>query len=132
MRVFLFDAFKDLLLRKTDVPKTYRKSKFLGKKVWRTALALKSKKVQGIFGKNLYFDIIIFSCLSSTKLCLRLLLNCFVREIKGFYQISLGNEADFRDIMNVSPNMLAENQNVKTGFVGERVLIATTLISSCH
>ena len=52
MRVFLFDAFKDLLLRKTDVPKTYRKSKFLGKKVWGTALALKSKKVQGIFGKT--------------------------------------------------------------------------------
>ena len=37
-----------------------------------------------------------------------MLLNCFVREIKGFYQSSLGNEIDFRDIMNVSPNMLAK------------------------
>ena len=55
---------------------------------------------------NVYFDI-IFSCLSPTKLCLRFLLNCFLWEIKGFYQSSLGNEIDFRDIMNVSPNTLA-------------------------
>ena len=85
--------------------------------------------------ENFYFHIIIFSCLSSTKLCRRFLLNCFVREIKGFYQSSLGNEVDFRDIMNVSPNILAKNQNFKKlrhGFVDERVLITTTLISSCH
>ena len=47
MRVLLFDVFKHLLLRKTC-----RKSKFLGKKVQRNALALKSKKVKGIFGKT--------------------------------------------------------------------------------
>ena len=85
--------------------------------------------------ENVYFGIIIFSCLSSTKPCLRFLLNCFVREIKGFYQSSLGNEVDFRDIMNVSPNILAENQHLKKlrhGFVDERALITTTLISSCH
>ena len=35
--------------------------------------------------ENVYFGIIIFSCLSSTKPCLRFLLNCFVWEIKGFY-----------------------------------------------
>ena len=58
---------------------------------------------------NVYFDIIIFSCLSSTKGRLRFLLNCFLREIKGFYQSSLGNEVDFRDTMNVSPNTLAKN-----------------------
>ena len=52
MCVLLFDVFKHLLLRKTDVLKTCRKSKFLGKKIWRNALVLKSKKVQGIFGKN--------------------------------------------------------------------------------
>ena len=37
--------------------------------------------------------------------------------------------------MNVSPNILAKNWNFKTlrhGFVDERVLITTTLISSCH
>ena len=50
MYVLLFDVFKHLLLRKTDVLKTCWKSKFLGKKTWRNALALKSKKVQGILG----------------------------------------------------------------------------------
>ena len=58
---------------------------------------------------NVYFGIIVFSCLSSTKPCLRFLLICFAREIKGFYQSSLGNEVDFRDIMNVSLNILAKN-----------------------
>ena len=52
MYVLLFDVFKHLLLRKTDVLKTCRKSKFLGKKIWRNALALKSKKIQGIFGET--------------------------------------------------------------------------------
>ena len=52
MCVVLFDVFKYWLLRKTDVLKTFRKSKFLGKKIWRNALALKSKKVQGIFGET--------------------------------------------------------------------------------
>ena len=33
MCVLLFDVFKDLLLRKTDVLKTCTKSKFLGKKI---------------------------------------------------------------------------------------------------
>ena len=85
--------------------------------------------------ENIYFGITIFSCLSSTKACLRFLLNCSVREIKVFYQSSLGNQVDFRDIMNVSPNILAKNQNfrkVRHGFVDERALITTTLISSCH
>ena len=49
------------------------------------------------------FGIIVFSCLSSTKQCLRFLLICFTREMKGFYQSSLENDIDFRDIMNVSP-----------------------------
>ena len=85
--------------------------------------------------ENIYFGITIFSCLSSTKACLRFLLNCSVREIKVFYQSSLGNQVDFRDIMNVSPNILAKNQNfrkVRHGFVDERALIATKLTSSCH
>ena len=57
---------------------------------------------------NVYFGIIIFSCLSSTKMGLRFLLICFDQEIKGFYQSSLENEDDFTDIMNVSPNALAK------------------------
>ena len=109
MCVLLVYGFKHLLLRKTDAPKTCRKCKFIEKKTSRNATALKSKKVQVIFGETLNFEIIIFSCLSSTKQCLRFLLNSFVREIKGFHQSSLGNEVDFTDIVNVSLNILAKN-----------------------
>ena len=55
MRVLLFDVFKHLLLRKSDILKTCRKSKFLRKKICRNALALESKKVQGILGKCLFW-----------------------------------------------------------------------------
>ena len=44
---------------------------------------------------NVYFDIIVFSCLSSTKPCLRFPLISFAREMKVFYKSSLGNEVDF-------------------------------------
>ena len=40
MCVLLFDGFKHLTLKKTDVFKTCRKSNFLGTKIWRNALAL--------------------------------------------------------------------------------------------
>ena len=60
MWVLLFDVFKHLLLRKTDVLKTCRKSKFLGKKIWRNALALKSKKVQAMF-KKMFTSVLLFS-----------------------------------------------------------------------
>ena len=91
----LISNVKYLLLRKTDVLKTFRKRKFLGKKIWRNALALKSKKVQG----SVYFGIIVFCCLWSTKPCPRFLLIWFAREIKSFYQSSLRNEVEFRDII---------------------------------
>ena len=52
-------------MRKTNILKTCRKSKFLGKKIRRNALALKSKKVQGIFG-----EMIILALLSSAVFCL--------------------------------------------------------------
>ena len=58
---------------------------------------------------NFYIGIIVFSCLSSTKPCLTFLLNFFARKIKGFYKSSIGNEVDFRNIMNVSLNILAQN-----------------------
>ena len=66
--------------------------------------------------ENVYFAIIIFKCISLAKLFLRFLLSCFVREIKDFYQDFLENEVDFRDIMNVSPNILKlkfENNEVR-------------------
>ena len=85
--------------------------------------------------RNIYIGIIVFSCLSSTKVCLRFLLNCFVREVKDLCQSSFGNEVGFRDIMNVSLNLLTKSQHfkkLKHCFVEERGMIKTTLISSCH
>ena len=82
--------------------------------------------------EKLCFGIIIFSCRLSTKTCIRFLLNCFVRDIKGFYQGSLGNEVDFRDIMYVSPNILAKKLKLRHGSVDETALITMTIISSCH
>ena len=73
---------------------------------------------------NVYFGIIVFSCLLSTKSCPRFLLICFAQEIKGFYQSSLGNEIDFTDIMNISPNIL--KKKLRHGFVDERAMITTT------
>ena len=35
--------------------------------------------------------------------------NLFDQEIEGFCQSSLRNEVDFKDIMNVSPNILAKD-----------------------
>ena len=61
MCVLLFDVFKYLVLRKTDVLKTYWKSKFLRKKMWKNALALKSKKVQVIFGKTFILALLSLS-----------------------------------------------------------------------
>ena len=116
-------------MRQTDVLKT---SIFSLRKFEEMHYLWKAKRyIQG----NVYFGIIIFSCISSTKPCFRFLLFCFTQEIKGFYQSSLGNEVDFKDITNVSPNILAKNSNFKKlrhSFVDESAMIATTSISSCH
>ena len=66
MCVLLFDVFKHLLLRKTEVLKTCQKKKFLGKKIWGNAPVLKSQKVQGIFGKTF-----ILTLSSSAVFCLQ-------------------------------------------------------------
>ena len=83
MCVLLSEVFKHLRLRKTGILKTCQKSKFLGKKILRNTLALKSKKIQGILVKIVCFGI-IFSCLLSTKLCIGFLLNRFFQEIFAF------------------------------------------------
>ena len=58
---------------------------------------------QGIIGET--FTLALLS-LAAHKPCLRCILICFSREIKDFYQSSLGNEVDFGDIMNVSTQIL--------------------------
>ena len=86
MCVLLLDVFNRCFLVQQ---KNWRFQNFdiFGKKIRRNALDLKSKKI------NVYFGIIVFSCL-------RFLLICFAWEIKGFYQSCLGNDLDFTDIMN--------------------------------
>ena len=79
MSVLLFDVFKHLLLRKTDVLKTCRKSKFIGKKIWRNALVLKSKRVESIFGERS-----ILALLSSAVFSLQKSVSVF------FYIVSFG------------------------------------------
>ena len=92
---------KHLLLTKTDVPKTSRKSILLGKKNSKKYPSLEEQKGTMYIRGN--------SCFLSTKSCLRFFLISFAREIKGFDQSFLGNEVDFRDIINVSQNILAKN-----------------------
>ena len=124
-----------LLLRKNDILKTcHKKKKNSERKFEEMHYLWRAKRHKIYSGKRLFWHI-IFSCLSSTKLCLRFLLYYFFREIKGFYQSSFGNEIDFRDVINVSPNILAKNSNFKNlrhGFVDESALTTTTYISSCH
>ena len=61
--------------------------------------------------------------------------NFFSWAIKGFYQSSLWNEFDFTNIINVSPNILAKDQNFKKlrhSSVDERTLTTMALICSGH
>ena len=104
--VFLVDVFEHLLLRKTDILKTFEG---ISSKVWRNTLAWRAKGCKVYMFRETFILAFIFSCLLSTKPCLRFLLNCFVQEIKGFYQSSFRNNVDFRDIMNVCPNISAKN-----------------------
>ena len=85
--------------------------------------------------ENVNFGIIVLNCLSSTNLCIRFLLICFAREIKGFYQSSLGNEVDFTHVMNVSQISWLKikiSKNWDMYFVDERAMVTTTLTSYCH
>ena len=88
---------------------TFSKLQFYQEKNVKKCTTFEEQKGTKYICGNFYFGIIVFSCLSSTKPCLRFLLICFAREMKGFFQSSLGIEIYFRDMMNVSPNILAKN-----------------------
>ena len=114
---------------------TFSKLRFSRKENLKKCINFEDQKGTRYIQGNVYICIMVFSYLSSTKPYLRFLLNCFLREIKGFYQSSFENEVDFRDIINVSLNISAKTQNFKKlrhGFVDERAMIKTTLMSSCH
>ena len=105
------------------------------KRIFEKCTRFEEQKGTRYIRENLYFSIIIFSCPSSTKSCLRFLSICFDSEMKDFFQSSLGNEVHFRDIMNVSPNILAKNENFKklrNCFAEERATTTMTLISFCQ
>ena len=108
--------------------------------------SFEEQKVTRYIRGNVYFGI-VFSSLSSTKAFPRFILICFAREIKGFYQSPLGNEVDFRDIRDIRLDFRDISQVLKFpqifclkinfnklrhGFVYERALITTALISSSH
>ena len=93
----------------SNIKLTFSKLRFSLKENLKKCTSFEEQKGTRYIKGNVYFDIIIFSCLSPTKPCLRFLLICFAQEIKGFYQSSLGSEVDFMNIVNVSPNILAKN-----------------------
>ena len=99
MCVLLFNVSKHLI--------------FLRKENWRNALALKKKKAQGKFGKTFMLRL-LSKLFFVQKTCIIFLLNYFVSKIKGFYQSSLGNEIEFREIMNVSQISCLKNKVSQT------------------
>ena len=91
-------------MRKKDILKTW-KSKFYRKKIRRNAPALKSKHVQDTFGET--FTLALLSSADfHLQSYVRFLVICFAREIKDFYQSSLGVEVDFREIIKRFPKYL--------------------------
>ena len=94
-----------LLLRKTDVSNL----RFSPKENLKKCTSFKEKNCTRYIRGNVYFGIIVFSCRLFCNPFLRLFLICFAQEIKGFYQISLGNEVDFTDIIKVYQNIFAKN-----------------------
>ena len=126
---------KHLLLRKADVLRpTLSEKQFSRKEHSKKCFSFEEQKGIRYIQGNVCCGIIVFSYLLPTKQCLRFLLNCFVLAIRGFYQSSLGNQVDFWNIMNISPRILAKNQNFKKlrhGFIDGRAQI-TTLITSSH
>ena len=106
-----------------------RKGKLLRKKVWKNALALKGKKVQGILA------LLSSAVYYPQNRVSDFFLIYFAREIKGFYQSSVRNKVYLWDIMNVSPNILTKNWDFKKwrhGLVDETAMITITLVSFCH
>ena len=88
---------------------TFSKHRFSWKENLKKCTNFEEQKSTNYIRGNLYIGITVFSCLSSTKLCLRFLLNGFVPKTKGFCRSSFGNEVDFKDIMNASLHILAKN-----------------------
>ena len=116
--MFLIDVFSSIKeinrliskgIQTFTIEKNWRSQIFSLKENLKKCASFEEPKSTSYNQGTVYFVIILFSCLSSTNSCLRFLLIGFAREIIGFYQSSLGNDVDFTDILNVSPNILAKN-----------------------
>ena len=70
---------------------------------------LEKYRARSYISENVYFDIIVFSCLSFTEPCLEFLFICFARQIKELQQISWVNEVDFTEMMYVSLKISAQD-----------------------
>ena len=108
---------------------TFSKLQFYREENLKKCTTFEEQKGTRYIRGNFSFGIIIFSCLSSTKPCLRFLLICFDQEIEVFYQSSLGNEVDFR---NMFPHISWLFIKLRHNFIDKRAMITTTLTSSCH
>ena len=91
----LLETFCFVLYRDEDCMKNYTGASLLEVVVWDTHNPIISDNGLPLLTENT-FQTLPF-------------LICFAREIKDFYQSSLGNKVDFRDIRNVSPNILPKN-----------------------
>ena len=95
MPVLLFDVFNDCSSSIKEINRLIWKEcqTFTIEKNWRSQNFemhnFEEQKGPRYIWGNGYIGIIVFSCLSSTKMCLRFLLNSFVQETKGFDQSSL-------------------------------------------
>ena len=104
-------------------------------KNWKNALALKSKKVQVMFGKRLFWHY-CFQLSFVYKSVPQIFFNLFCSGNQRLSLHFLGNEVDFRYIINVSQiswRKTSKNfKKLRHGFVDERAPITTTLIPFCH
>ena len=105
---------------------TFSNLRFSRKENLKKGTRFKEQKGPRYIQGNVYFGIIVFSCLAYTNQCLRILLICFTREKKGFYQSSLANEVDFTDIMNVSQNILV-NSFMTEEWTGFYIIMASVM-----
>ena len=103
------------------------------KKIWWNVLALKSKKVQSIFGEP-FILALSSSAVFYLKAMSQISFNLFCSGDKGLISEIFGYEVDFTNIMNVSQISWLKIKISKNwdSFVHERAMITTTLISSCH
>ena len=88
----------------------FSKLRFFEKENLKKCTNFEEQKGTTYIRRNVIICITVFSCFSSTKSCLKFLLNCFVQETKGFYQSSLENEVDFKDRMKMKEQWLKQHK----------------------